>query len=190
MKKTILIFILLLFSSCTNTYISSSKIPNKVHELANQNKDAFGLIITPNSSNSTIGHQYVLFFLPFGNIKLEFYPYDLYKKLYTEITLLGYKPINIIDQNSRNVAYPILNININDISLTAYDFLITRRLVCKMNVSATISKNNRILNTWHGITHESEIRSYGFKPQLEKVYNICLKNITNKLVKEMDFDNV
>lgn len=188
MLKHCLLAILLILTSCVKTNLQPTPVLDKVFELHQLNQKTLDVQITPNIHNLTLGHQYVFLIFPFGRIKSQISSDHLNNIFFTELVLNGYKPnnpINNIDNFNTKVAKPLLNINILNQQVSAYDFLVIRRISCSIELEANLTLPKNINRFALVSTNYSEFKTYAFQPQLEKVYNQCLTDIVAKTIKEL-----
>jgi hypothetical protein len=79
------------------------------------------------------GTQFLLFILPFGTTSAEHAPQELSNRIAEQLILNG-----IHYSNAHSAPPPILKVSILSVSMTAYDLLLTRRLVSRVEISTNI----------------------------------------------------
>jgi hypothetical protein len=121
-----------------------------------------------------LGHQYLLMAIPFGRISLESPADTIWSHLYTEAALLG---VNLIQ--TQNPTSAELEITCSELSLTAYDLLFTRLLHGSIVLEVQYKLNGLTADLVSD--HDSEFRSYGLYPQLNRLYTRLMKNTARKL---------
>lgn len=188
MLKQFLLVILLILSACVKTNLNPPPVLGKVFELHQLNQKSLDVKIEPNIHNFTLGHQYVFLFFPFGKIKSQISSDPLNNLFFTELVLNGHKPnapLKDLDNSTIKVANPLLEVNILSQQVSAYDFLVIRRISCSIELEARLTLPKNIERLALVSTNYSEIKTYAFQPQLEKVYNQCLVDIVSKTIQEL-----
>lgn len=178
-----LVLIIFIFSACANTIIYKK---TDFNEPASKNSPKLFLrAISLNSDyKDPNGYQYALFAFPLGRVFIDAPEQQIYSEFAKELTLRGYAPINYIDQTKKNVAKKVI-INIKKISLNAYDFFFFRRLVSVIALDVVLFQDNLVLGRAEILEKNSEYRSFGFEPQLTRLFNKTLKSASNEALNRL-----
>jgi hypothetical protein len=157
---------LLCLAGCLSTELKSAGPPSNVYRLAAINTRPLILKVESVLESEIGGHQYVLIFIPFGRIRVPAPQEYVYDSAYTALSLRGYHPLPPAGYAANA---PKLNIVLNELKTSAYDFLLFRRVSCRIALTARlISPDGRTLGYWEAVGESASLRRFGFAPQLEK----------------------
>lgn len=179
MYKVFLIFFTFL-CGCAQTWITSPDTPQEVLKLAEKNTRRIMLNFEDADTSKLLGIQYALFVMPAGMVRTDSVTKLISERLFTELSLKGYNPLINIGNSVQNVAYPVLNIKLEDISLNAYDFFFFRLLKSNVEIKITLYQPNKPAVISNSRKSELRYRLFGFKPQLERLINDLIKESVNE----------
>ncbi|MDC0358658.1 hypothetical protein OAO01_07575 [Oligoflexia bacterium] len=154
----------------------------KVFELAAVNTAPLGLVIEGQKERFSAGHQYLFVIIPFGRVVIEDPSKYLERSAYTKLALLGYKPL----VNSTGTRHKTLQIRIDSLQASAFDFLFFRRVVARVSLGASLKDGlgNEIAEVTADASHAS-VRKYGFHTELEyaldKSFSAALSDLFEQL---------
>lgn len=190
-----------LLSACSTATVSLEAIDLHTQELALQHRDKLQVVISADESAQPVGSQFVLMALPAGNVKISSPSEILWRAAYGPIVAAGFLPV-LADTTSSTE--PSLVLHDFDIKLSAYDRLIVRKIVCKIGLSATLSRpagingavradtpirSERIdterIDTERIELEGSEYSRYGFEKDLSRVLDRTLSQAISKLISRL-----
>ena len=175
LQKILLISLILCFSSCMTTNLSLNEVNEDLARLSYTNSTPVCINIKGELQNS-LGHQYVIPFIPVGEINLENSPKTyLYTSMYKVLSLANFSP-----KFNSNACKDILNINIQDMSLTAYDLFFTRRIVGEIKYQIVYTRDGVLYDMREDSVNLAHYKRYAFKNELEYVFNKLLDEFSTK----------
>ena len=170
-RKTLLLGFLLALCCCAQTTIHGGLLDPQVAKLVNLNQHRLGLrVLLANDltgKNRTNGHQFVFLFLPLGKVVIEHPDNALFTELYSALTLRGYKVVPALQTQVNSPNFPVLEVTLEQLTLSAYDLFFTRRLACSLTLNAKLWREDGAQLIGSTSINESKYRSLGFRPQLE-----------------------
>ena len=180
--KTSLLLLLCVFSSCMTTQLESKEISTDLERLSYANWNPVCINITGETPKS-LGHQYLMPFIPVGEIVLD-KPFKsfLFSSMFKVLSLAHFSP-----KFSSKSCKDVLNINIKDVSLTAYDLFFTRRIKGKIKYKLVYTRNGVLYDIKEDAVTVSHYKKYAFKTELEYVLNKLLDEFSNEAVNIMKF---
>lgn len=178
--RIFLILLLLITSSCAHTWISAPGTAVEVLELAEKNPKKIALYVENQEENLRLGSQFALFIIPAGIVRTESVSKLISDRTFTELVLNGYRPVLNIGKINGKVSYPALSVKISEISLNAYDFFFFRLLHSKVQLDSTLYRPDREPVFSSSTKSETLFRSFGFKPQLERLLNDKIAEALNE----------
>lgn len=150
----------------------------KTLELAEGSTRSLKIKLELPNSDASVGHQYLLLLIPFGDVSLAEPAQHIFNPLYTKLTLRGYRPL-LDDAVGRPVK--TLRLIAENISVTAYDLIFVRRIVARLKMTALLEdEHGQVLQRWTSDVSERSFNSYGFKPQLQR----CLDKAVDRALDE------
>lgn len=173
-------------TGCNTAKIQPQTITEKIIELADINNKLIILDYQEDKKEEylPIGHQYVLFFLPLGNIFLERPDDIIFNKTFQELSLKGFHPISTYDIKDKDI--PILKVKIIDSSLSAYDFLFLRKISSEITLEFSLLINGHPLSSWKVNERDSEWKEFAFEPQLNYLFNKVLSKTVKTGISQLD----
>jgi hypothetical protein len=163
---------------CMTTDLEGRDLTPEVLRLAQHNPRPLSLHIAC-PVDDIVGHQYLFVVFPFGRISVPAAAQILADTTYTKAALLGYSP-SFVAAEGRQLA-----VQCDEISVSAYDFLVTRRVSIVVKLSAR-SRDRR--GNWHAAEvseHSAEFRRFAFGPILEhklaETFDIAVDKLLHKL---------
>ncbi len=179
MKRTLFIIPLLsiLLTGCITTNIELPPVNNDLKRLYEANNNPVCINIEA-PQKKLLGHQFVFPFFPVGKVVLEdsqklFVTTSLYKNL----TIKHFTPI-FNSQTCKNV----INVKVNKISLSAYDFFVTRHIVAKINYEVIYIKNGQLRDSVENTVERSSFKRFAFKSELEYALDKALKKLGKEII--------
>jgi len=137
----------------------------------------FALEVKKEVSASFSGSQYMMLGLPFGSTIIHKPEELLYNTLFEQLSLKG---IRISPSQQTGVPRGILNLR--DLSCSAYDFLLIRRNVCRIDALFELhGQSGQIIERFRFRESESEFARYGFALQLSVLLDRLLEKAAEQL---------
>lgn len=175
--RTSLTLALFCMLGCTHTPIRRTSIAPAVFELAARNAHPLQVIVT-HSLSETQGHQYLLVMFPLGRVTVEDPSGEVFSTLYPMLASRGVKPVRPGDCT----ACPLLSLNLSDLSLSAFDLLVTRRVRARVRLEAALhSASGALLWVTSVGGSSSTLRHYGFAPQLRSALDKALSEALEQI---------
>jgi len=169
--------------SCVATPLRTESLTDDVILLAASNRKPIYLDIKVQNSELTVGRQFLLMLIPFGRVYLPAPETFVSRAVYQELSLRGYKPI--VDKDIKLPA-PRLIIELEDMDVSAYDFLFLRRVVAKTSLKGTFyHKDDKTVYYATSKGRVSHGSKYAFAPTLTHSLNKALKESVKKLLNEL-----
>lgn len=189
-RLTIILILSLGLLGCLRTELTSPSISNSHFKLAALAPKTIKLLVNSAvADNQTLGNQYLLLLIPFGQIHLDSPRQNVLRRAYEELSIRGYKPIIVSsleqDSSSQTMA-PTLELNLNSLSLTAFDLLFLRRISSKLTLQGRLlSSRAEGLDRAESERSESAFARLAFRVDLEPILNknieISVKEILDRL---------
>ena len=160
--------VMLLLCGCVRTTVPRAAIPPEVFRLAATNRRPLHLMLPGNTEELSAGHQYLLFFIPFGRVVIEHPEEHLRSAAYRGLSLNGYNPL-VDAAAAGNI--PSMQFSLTGVQVSAYDFLITRKIVCDIQVEVRrYSAQGELERVAEGRVAETDFVRYAFAPELQTVF--------------------
>lgn len=155
---------------CAHTPIRRTSIAPEVFELAARSSHPLQVRVT-HTLAGTQGYQYLLVLFPLGRVTVEDPSGEVFSVLYPMLATRGIRPVH--PEDCANC--PLLTLNLSDLSLSAFDFLVTRRVRAHVRLEAVLRSGSGTL-LWESEVEESagNLRQYGFAPQLRSALDQAL----------------
>lgn len=182
MRYSIYLMFALALSGCMRTVIKVDPITEDVFRLAALGEDEIGLSVTAPGLGS-LGSQYLLIALPFGDVELKEPTKFVEETIYRELALRGFRPITDIAELNDEV--PLLSVEIKEISVNAYDFLATRKVAANVSITGTLLRNGEPVDRTTKSAEFSEFREDGFEPRLRRALTKAATKATKDLLDEL-----
>lgn len=176
-KKTFITICLFFLTSCITTNISLAPINSDVKRLAIANNKPICINIK-SSKKTLLGHQFVIPFIPVGKVVLESSQKRyISSSLYKNLSIGQFTPIF----NSQTCE-EVINLKINKISLSAYDFFVTRHIVAKINYEIIYIKDGILQDSIKSSSESSTFKRFAFKSELEYALNTASKKLSRDII--------
>lgn len=183
--KIILIAICLL-SACTTSNLYPTGVKPEVIALANSNTREIIIKVTNSFNLESLGHQYLAILFPMGEIRHESLEQTLMQKLYTELAQRGYRPRIDVVRDYRNMETDELTVDLANIQLTAYDLLMTRKVVSKVKLRGEYdSLRVNIPLTYTISSAYSEYKTMPFQAQLQRILEKSIESSVRDLLNQL-----
>ncbi len=175
-----------LLSSCSTSNLYPPGVKPEVIALAESSNREIILKVTNSFQLDSLGHQYLGILFPAGEIRHEFLEQALLQKLYTELTLRGFRPRIDLERTPNNIKIDQLKVDLANVQLTAYDLLMTRKVVSKVKLKADFdSLRINVPISYTMSSAYSEYKTMPFKAQLQRILDKSLdasiKDLLNQL---------
>jgi hypothetical protein len=171
---------LLALSGCASASIESRPLEPQIHELAAENSSVLATRITAPAPSDGIGFQFVLVALPIGRVAAGESSLMFSRLAYQKLALCGYRPILETSSATSTTTTHILLLELDDLSASAYDLLVMRRLVCHVSIKAQFGTTHL-----DGAASKSMFRSTGFSKDLsacvKETLDIALHDVLSRL---------
>ncbi|MGI6679872.1 MAG: hypothetical protein ACOX3T_00010 [Bdellovibrionota bacterium] len=182
MKKLTLLLFIFFLTSCVTTKLEPKEISKDLQRLSYANWNPVCIEVKGNFKKS-IGRQYVVPFIPLGEIVLEKSPRSyIYSSMYKVLSLARFTP-----KFNSNECKDMLRINIKDLRLSAYDLFFTRRIVGRIKYQIVYTRNGVLHDIVEDSIRTNYYKRYAFKPELEYVLNKLLDEFSQEAVDIMKF---
>ena len=166
---------ILLCNGCITSNISQNSLEPASIKLAHLQTKTLGLKVTKTIDNYA-GHQYLLFIIPFGKVKIKDPVNDIFNITFRELALRGFQ---VAEANNQ------LEIEINDLSLSAYDLFLTRNLSSELSISCKLYRNGKLSKISLQKSTLSRFKSYGFEQQLKSLWQENTQNAIKACLAEL-----
>ena len=169
---------------CAVTTIPPQQPPSGIFRLASANDRVLPFTVSTPTTFDTVGHQYLLFGLPFGQIRVSDPPADLRAATFQALATRGYRPIDVTEVPARPERH--LKISMDDVQLSAYDVFFFRIPYCRMRLTVLlVDEEGR--NTKHatGEFADYTMRALAFTRELQPLYNDTLEDGVTSLLTEL-----
>lgn len=169
------LFFTLFCTACLSTKITDPGLDPGINRLISSAQKEISVKITSKiAADESIGNQYLLF-IPFGSIKSGNSEQLVSNILMEQLSLLGFKPKLRFDNS-----YAELNIQINQITLTAYDYIFSRKIYTKIDISAfLLTPDGNLAKQSNRTSSNSYYKKFAFRPELE----YSLSKVTQENIK-------
>jgi hypothetical protein len=178
--KLLLLSALLFLSACSSTALPRTSISKDIFELAAGNQAPILLEVSLEEGSASdqatglVGHQYLFVAIPFGSVYLPSASETISNSMYQRLVLQGLKPIT--SKSHVFGALPRLHLKVTSLSLSAYDFIFTRKVAASLEGRATLfAASGEPLWEMPFSARESELRRYGFAAELEQALSKALE---------------
>ncbi len=174
----LLAVLLLLLSACTHTRLSPLPVSTENLQLIESNHRVVSINVeNPSSDRQIHGWQFMLFILPVGRVTVEQPLYHLERALINQFGLAGLK-IQSTDPSEAQ-----LIIKLEEVSVTAYDLLFTRRIVAGVRLSCRRQIGPESLKFTIFQKH-AEFARYAFQKELTATLERAFDMAANSIVLE------
>ena len=187
----VLSLFILSMAGCAQTIINPAPADQKVEDLAALQTRILKVHIPKFPENYHLGHQYVGLIFPAGDIYLRSLSESLIPEIRQEFALAGWDAMVEIDPPVVGSTPPIETLeNVSElaitnlaISLTAFDYVFTRKIVCDIDSTVTFSSSieNSIPLVLPVSASSSTYSRMAFYPELENALHECLKTYNSQL---------
>lgn len=126
--------VLFILTGCLATPLTPRSPIDDISVLKRLGGRDLGVAILDNRIHETAGHQYLFVAIPFGRVYLDQPEVDLWPWVETKLRIAGYRV-----SQARNP--PSIQIELNKIQVSAYDFIIIRKIVVKVEGQIVIQKS-------------------------------------------------
>lgn len=184
--SSFLFLFLICLSACSTSQLYPQGVKPEVIALAKSNNREIILKVTNSFQVDSLGHQYLGILFPAGEIRHEFLEQALLQKLYTELTLRGYRPRIDLERTEKYIKIDELKVDLANVQLTAYDLLMTRKVVSKVKLKA--SYDSLRINVPISFTISSaysEYKTMPFKDQLQRIIDKSLDSTIRDLLNQL-----
>ena len=181
---SLLLASLVALTGCVSTTIEREALPPEVFELAAVNSKRIGLRVVQDEIDNVVGHQFLLFFLPFGRVSIADPVKSVHRALYEELSIRGYKPIPV--SNELQSSTDTLFVRLKSIQASAYDFLFFRRVFSRIEISGSIvSENGESLPQVNALSNVGLTKRFGFEKELNEVLQLALLESSRELLDKL-----
>ncbi|MEZ4754857.1 MAG: hypothetical protein R3A13_11220 [Bdellovibrionota bacterium] len=179
----LLVLICIFLSSCLSTSITTPEIDPTTYRLLAAANRRIGLIVNSNiEQNSKIGKQYLFVFIPFGDIKYGNAKHVITNSAFEQLGLLNYKAV-LVEKPSETT----LVIDIENIELKALDYLIIRKIVCNLELSARLlDQNGQIIASTKAFLNKSNYKKFAFRQELEYSFSKAVDEAVAKILLDLN----
>lgn len=172
---------LFLLSSCASTTIHRNPLDLKTFELAARGSTPLALQIKAYAEpeTSAVGHQFLLVLLPFGSVRFDSPTEYTRSELYRRLAILGYRPMSS-STTSQNV--PTLEVEIQSLSLNAYDLIVTRRVVADVRLRLVLRNALGAEQVSQEVAgHSAQFHRFGFRTELTEALETAFEEALGPL---------
>jgi len=162
----------LLLSACVNTQLAVHKLEPSVLKLQDSNTRNIYLHMKESSENTSLGHQFLFILFPVGRIQHQNPKAAILQEATTRLALSGFRVFESTDSSD----YPLLNLSITSLQLSAYDFIFFRKIVCKIKLRAELWRRSSMpAKVWETSQSTHDYRALAFEPQLDHLFTSTLQ---------------
>ena len=176
LRRILLLTLICLTSACTTVYLAPRGINPDTKKLAALNRQKINVRVTLAKEFKTLGHQYLFLLIPYGQIQHHSVKQLISDAIYRELSISGFSPQIVFEESPKKVSSllpqkPLLEINVKDLSLTAYDLLVTRKVTGRIDLTSKLilAKGETDYPEIRIQENYSEFKSLPFKIQLERI---------------------
>lgn len=173
------ILTLVLNPGCVSTKLTPRPIEPPFASLARANRNPINIVIESPGTELSLGHQFLFPIFPVGTISAPEAENFLSQSAFRELSLAGFTPLT---DSVRHDAQPTLSIALKSASLSGYDLFVTRKIKCSVAVTGLYSKDRGIPRQFTSEANVSEYETYAFKPELERLFDRCLRESMVRLL--------
>lgn len=174
-----------LLTACLKTDLSSPPLDARVFRLAAASARPIHIEVTSESPEANLGHQYLLFAIPFGRITSDNVSMVVQRALYSKLALRGYTPL--VNQSARSgfgAAAATLKLQIHDPQASAFDLFFVRHLSCSLNLKAQFSKQDSERRADASGTFD-DFRAFAFEKEMSLCFTQALDIALDRLLNEL-----
>lgn len=135
------------------------------------------------NSEGTRGHQYFMGVIPFGSVTTPSGAELIAHYLRQEGGILGLSCV----EESYDASSPFLIINVDEITLTGYDFIFFRKPSASLIVRGDLydrgAEGLSLRRSCKANSDEYELRQYAFSRELARVFDAAWRNVMSELLK-------
>lgn len=138
-----------------------------------------------NEAYASLGHQYLFFLIPFGEIGSKDIKELFYRHIQRQLAIKGLRAIPC--QDGLNQGNPKLDFLVEYAQASAYDFLFFRRIYVEARARAYYFPPNYVepQRMSYKVVRSGRFADYAFKPQLEREVNSAISEIISSLVSQL-----
>ena len=175
----------LALSACLRTELSPKPVPSSVYSLAAANQNPLILKISSSELDESLGHQYLLVGLPYGQVQSKDLESLVQKALYPKLALRGFTPVvDPPEQNAFSKNAPVLEVDIKNAQASAFDLLVTRRLSCSLELQAELNRSSipRQAQAQGDFEH---FGAFGFEQELSLCFSRAMESALDNMLGEL-----
>ena len=189
--KRLVLGLCLSLAGCVSTRLGSQPIQPKIFELAALNKNPIELEVE-SAVDSSLGHQFVLVALPFGQVEARDLAVMTQRAAYHKLALAGFTPVigkrppieAAAMLSPQWINPPELAIKVQDASASAFDFIVTRRMSCSVDLAAEFTRDGALQQA-QGLGDFQHFGAFAFEQELSLCLAQALDSALNKVFHDL-----
>ena len=185
-KNSLLLALFPLISTgCVTSRLVQDPLPMEAYRLAAVNERMLGLHVTAPRGPIGAGRQFILLVIPFGRVMLQAPEQQLTAAAFVELAKRGYRPL-LGAAGGKSI-----DVQLTDVSAHAFDFLATRRIVCRVELHGELrDRDNRLLRQWDAEGRSTAWKQFAFAPQMNYVFNQAMQSAIEQLLQNLIADPI
>ena len=166
---------------CLSTKLTPGKIQEESERLASlAGKEVF-LEVSTDNVKGVAGHQYLFFFIPFGEVSTPHIAQSTGAAFYEALALKGVRALPQLRAQINTVRVAVLSLRI-----TAYDFFFFRRVVCSLEIEGSlIDVDGAPRRTWRTVIRQVDTVRFAFRADLERILDEAIEESSTEIVNEL-----
>ena len=174
--KIMVIMLIFQLSGCLTTRIETTPLPTHFRQLLAANRHPIQLNCSAEQVSPNLGHQFLFLLLPFGQVVVDDPAAELCRIAKEELALKGFWISPAAPES--------VSLLLQELALSGYDLLLTRRVVVDGLLNATISYKGR-KTEFQTVIDNGEFRRFAFEKDLREILQTGLREAIKKLLQEL-----
>lgn len=170
----------MLSAGCLRTPLASTPLSEPTFRLAALGQRPVRVTVIGPAAPRSVGHQFLMVAIPFGRIELSDPVKAVERAAFAELAVAGIRPVI----GPAGAGLPTVELRLKDASVSAFDFIVTRRVAAAVTVEAALhragSPTERIVVERSG--DSSSLERFGFTPQLSAAFDDALHSAVRDAV--------
>ncbi len=177
-----LLIMVFFLSACTTTTLPPAELTEASIKLSNLNHKQLGLDVKSELTSARLGWQYILMFIPFGQIEAERPKDFVFNRAFSKLSLAGYN----VQPTWTNPPLTVV-ITIKDADLDAYDLLALRNVSGSLEIEVKlINRTGKLVLREDFSSSDNAWREFAFLPQLNYVFTRTVDSTIDKVVEMLE----
>lgn len=174
LKGTLLAFALIVMGlwncGCSRSRLEVPHLSDEIFALAAANRIPIELVVAAPHEEQRVGTQFALLALPLGSVYIPEPQQQLWRMAYDALAQAGYRPVPS-GAGTTPTRTQRLTVEQPEIRLSVYDYLVQRKIVCSLSVTARVTRDDGSEIFAERLGHtEGELSDFGFTPDVSRVF--------------------